>query len=223
MKLLAIVFLWGVIAQAQIKWGVEAKAGITSGGLYGVSSPEWVMESASGLQIGGLLSAQFDNGIAIESGLVYASKNFKHEYSYGGGYYKSDGNYMRRQVFNHHYLEIPVYVGFRLRARHITFVWKAGPYIATALAANVREEQSVYKDSRFLHINKSKYSLSIGNGSNDGLKPFDAGFNFATGLEIKRFTIGFQYSVGFIDILPNPNENYMKQQCFAFSIGGRIL
>ena len=130
---------------------------------------------------------------------------------------------MRKQVFNHHYLEIPLYVGFRLRARHITFVWKAGPYIATALAANVREEQSVYKDSRFLHINKSKYSLSIGNGSNDGLKPFDAGFNFATGLEIRRFTIGFQYSVGFIDILPNPNENYMKQQCFAFSIGGRIL
>ena len=58
MKLSAIVFLWGIVAQAQIKWGVEAKAGITSGGLYGVSSPEWVMESASGLQIGGLLSAQ---------------------------------------------------------------------------------------------------------------------------------------------------------------------
>ncbi len=56
MKLLAIVFLWGIVAQAQIKWGVEAKAGITAGGLYGVSSPEWVMESASGLQIGGLYS-----------------------------------------------------------------------------------------------------------------------------------------------------------------------
>ena len=76
MKLLAIVFLWGIVAQAQIKWGVEAKAGITAGGLYGVSSPEWVMESASGLQIGGLLSAQFDNGIAIESGLLYAQASF---------------------------------------------------------------------------------------------------------------------------------------------------
>ena len=96
MKLLAMAFLWGIVAQAQIKWGVEAKAGITAGGLYSVSSPEWVMESASGLQIGGLLSAQFDNGIAIESGLVYASKNFKHEYNYGGGYYKSDGSYMRK-------------------------------------------------------------------------------------------------------------------------------
>ena len=31
MKLLAMAFLWGVVAQAQIKWGVEAKAGITLG------------------------------------------------------------------------------------------------------------------------------------------------------------------------------------------------
>ena len=221
--LFAIAIFCQAFAQAQITLGMEVKAGVTGAGLYDNAAPNYYTRSVAGVQLGTLISADFPSGIALETGLMYMGKNFAYDFKkYPSESKRKDGTYLREQVFNNHYLEIPFNIAYRLRARKLRFVWKAGPYIATNFAANTRETWEHYKDSLFTHVSKKKYTRHIGSKSTDDVKLFDVGFNIGTGIEVERFTIGIQYGVGLMDILPSNEAEYLKNRVFVFAVGFRI-
>ena len=71
-------------------------------------------------------------------------------------------------------------------------------------------------------MSKKKYTRHIGSKSTDDVKLFDVGFNIGTGIEVERFTIGIQYGVGLMDILPSNEAEYLKNRVFVFAVGFRI-
>ena len=203
---------------AQVKVGLEVKAGLNVSGLY-QDSRDSKSTSTPGFHTGALVSVHFPTGFALESGLLLSTKGHAYEYKY-----KEDKNkFLSEKHYTYGYLEMPFYVAYRLQLRKVTLMWKAGPYIAAALWGNSREEWTHYKKKRVVDYTvKNRNSLYIGNSSSSDLRPFDAGFNFATGVEIKRFTIGVQYSIGFIDVLPHHSEGAYNQ-VFSISGGYRIF
>ncbi|GJH39690.1 hypothetical protein RCZ04_02400 [Capnocytophaga sp. HP1101] len=213
--------LLGSIAmlQAQVKTGLEVKIGGNIAGLYYSDSSNSDRTFTPGFHTGGLFSLNFPSGIALETGLMLNTKGQAYEYKYKD----DDKRQLSELHYTYGYLEVPFYVGYKLKLGNVKLVWKAGPYVAAALWGNSREEWAYYKDNRLKDYKETnRHSLSIGNSSSDDLRPFDAGLNLATGVEIKRFTAGLQYGIGFSDVLPNRSES-TSNQVLSLSVGYRIF
>ena len=220
-KLFLAVMLFSSIAmlQAQVKPGLEVKIGGNIAGLYYADSSNSDRTFTPGFHTGALFSLNFPTGLALETGLMLNTKGQAYEYKYKEGKEKQ----ISELHYTYGYLEMPFYVGYKLKLRNVKLVWKAGPYVAAALWGNSREEWAYYKKDKLKDYKvTNRHSLSIGNRSSDDLRPFDAGLNLSTGVEIKRFTAGIQYGIGFSDVLPNRSES-TSNQVFSLSVGYRIF
>ena len=218
---LAVALLLGMMSplRAQVKMGLEVKAGLNIAGVYYSDTYDSKRSITPGFHTGALASVNFPTGFYLESGLLLTTKGHSYKYKY-----KEDKErFLSERHYSYGYLEMPFYVGYKLKLRNVKLVWKAGPYVAAALWGNSREEWAYYKKDKLKDYKvTNRHSLSIGNRSSDDLRPFDAGLNLATGVEIKRFTAGIQYGIGFSDVLPNRSES-TSNQVFSLSVGYRIF
>ena len=199
---LAAALLLGMMSplRAQVKMGLEVKAGLNIAGVYYSDTYDSKRSITPGFHTGALASVNFPTGFYLDKERFLSERH----YSYG-------------------YLEMPFYAGYRLKLRKVNLLWKAGPYVAAALWGNSREEWTHYKKKKVIdHTVRNSHSLIIGNSSSDDLRRFDVGFNLATGVEINRFTAGIQYGIGFTDILPSHSES-TSNQVFSISVGYRIF
>ena len=218
---LAVALLLGMMSPlcAQVKMGLEVKAGLNIAGVYYSDTYDSKRSITPGFHMGALASVNFPTGFYLESGLLLTTKGHSYKYKY-----KEDKErFLSERHYSYGYLEMPFYAGYRLKLRKVNLLWKAGPYVAAALWGNSREEWTHYKKKKVIdHTVRNSHSLIIGNSSSDDLRPFDIGFNLATGVEINRFTAGIQYGIGFTDILPSRSES-TSNQVFSISVGYRIF
>ena len=218
---LAVALLWGMMSplRAQVKMGLEVKAGLNIAGVYYSDTYDSKRSITPGFHTGALASVNFPTGFYLESGLLLTTKGHSYKYKY-----KEDKErFLSERHYSYGYLEMPFYAGYRLKLRKVNLLWKAGPYVAAALWGNSREEWTHYKKKKVIdHTVRNSHSLSIGNSTSDDLRRFDVGFNLATGVEINRFTAGIQYGIGFTDILPSHSES-TSNQVFSISLGYRFF
>jgi hypothetical protein len=81
----------------------------------------------------------------------------------------------------------------------------AGPYLAFVMGG--------YKLPSGGEIN----NIKIGSGENKDLKPFDFGFNFGTGVNVKGLLVSAQYGIGLANVAPSANSE-MKNKVLGISI-----
>ena len=130
--------------QAQVKPGLEVKIGGNIAGLYYADSSNSDRTFTPGFHTGALFSLNFPTGLALETGLMLNTKGQAYEYKYKEGKEKQ----ISELHYTYGYLEMPFYVGYKLKLRNVKLVWKAGPYVAAALWGNSREEWAYYKKDK---------------------------------------------------------------------------
>ena len=101
------------------------------------------------------------------------------------------------------YIEVPLNIGYRLG--NISLF--AGPYIACGIGGLKMDAKGNLKD------------ISFGSGDNKDMKPFDVGFNFGVGINVKGILISAQYGLGLANIAPGPTlYSEMKNKVISISI-----
>ena len=167
---------------AQVVFGVRA----------GVSSPisqitdrnEWAVTSdwkgVFGLEIGPVLYYSLKHNFYLNSGLMYSMKTFKYTavFEFSGVLDEQQSN------TNMSYLEIPLYIGYRIPVGKLNTYIQAGPYVGYNLYAKVT------------------WTSDYDSGTDDfkdRLKPFNAGLGIMYGLDLQRFKIEMGYQYGLTD------------------------
>lgn len=89
------------------------------------------------------------------------------------------------------YLDIPIYVGYKMPLGNISVFGNVGPYTSVAMVG-----KSEYQSEMFDETHEVEF------GGEFGYKRFDSGVAFGGGVEFKQYQIKANYSLGFVDIVP---------------------
>lgn len=104
------------------------------------------------------------------------------------------------------YLEIPLNAALSFGGKKVSISLVAGPYIAFGVGGTIWES------------GKSVQELKYGKGEGSDLRFFDAGLNFAIGVQVNKFMVSAQYGMGLTNIsVNNPDIVEMKNQVIGIS------
>lgn len=169
----------------------------------------------SGFHGGAIGEFPLNNFLLYEIGFLLSAKGCKinREFTHHGNDIKID------RVTNLLYLDIP-FNGKALLDLGDTKVYGVfGIYLGIGLSGNITNIQTT-NDQIY------KHEFDIMWGSDDminGLKRFDLGWNLGAVVEINFFQIGFNYGLGFANILPNNDEGVKaNNRVIGISLGYRF-
>jgi hypothetical protein len=136
-----------------------------------VSGGDGKVDGKFGLEAGPVLYYSIKNNLYINSGLLFSMKTFD------------------EQSTNTSYLELPLYIGYRIPIGKLDTYAQAGPYIGYKLS-----EKNPFSD--ILDESNVEYFENI-----DLFNSFDAGAGLMLGVNLKRFKIEAGYQYGFTNII----------------------
>ncbi|CCZ07238.1 porin family protein [Culturomica massiliensis] len=196
----------GVKAQ-EIKWGVKAGLNLTTAGkdLKDVMKDgDFDQKTKVGFHIGAFLDWGLTENFYIQPGLYYANKGVKFEN-------KEDDSYKTK--VNLSYLELPILASYRFSlSDNIKWHVNAGPYLAYGIGGKFKYEgeEGDEKEDAF------------GTGEDEaGLKRFDFGLSFGTGVSFNAIYVGVKYDLGLTNIADKDSwdDTKIKNRNFAVSVG----
>jgi hypothetical protein len=143
-----------------------------------------------GIHIGVLMERQFNNGFYLQPGLLLSTKGTKWDFN--------DNDF----EYNTTYLELPVNLGYKVELNGAKLLLAGGPYFAYGISGEVKSGGKTA-------------DIEWGSGKDKDLKPFEAGLNLSTGVEVQKFQFTLQYGVGFNNIANE--EGTIKNKVFGIS------
>jgi len=182
----------------------EMNAQIKSGYVFGVNLSSVALkakgissypEMQGGIHMGGFYELPISDRFAFQPSLWLSAK---------GSSYAID---TVQSFLSPVYIEVPANIAYRFGKDAVKISLYAGPYFACGIGGLSMDINGDLKDIRY------------GSGENKDLKPFDIGFNFGAGVNIRGLLISAQYGIGLANISPVASVDYeMKNKVFGISI-----
>jgi hypothetical protein len=202
----AILLATGANVFAQgLQFGVKA-----GGNLSSVSISEEVdgLKFKPGFQIGVTADYGLSENLFILSGLEVVRKGWKTDIEVDGGSYKSSASPL--------YLQLPVYVGYKIDLGVAKFVPQAGPYIAYGLGGKFKQESSFFGEK---DTYKGDYF-----GEDNNVRRLDFGIGVGVGLEFGKIGVTVGYDLGLANMADEKAEGdpSVKNNSLFLNVGYRF-
>lgn len=199
-------YLSDIQAQDKVTWGIRGGLNISNIGGNIKDDDHWGGNHISfpakvGFNLGVIADIELGKSFYLQPGFYYSNKGFKYKW-------ENDGE-KEIDKFGLNYFEIPILASYKLNINdNLRWEINAGPYIAVGIAG---------KDKYKYSGEDPDYSYSVpafGTGKTEvedsegdkfdtykrGLKRFDFGLQFATGLTIKEhYYVGLRYDLGLLN------------------------
>lgn len=154
-----------------------------------------------GYQIGLSAEYEFSDNFYLETGVYFVTKGVKLRGDIGSSAEKTHW----KQTFNMQYLELPLLATYKIELVSDTKIFfNIGPYVGYGIGGKA----SILNDYVNLDnaVNKDKLDIF----GDNRMKEIDFGLKFGLGLEFEKFTFGWSYEFGLIDVEHKNNElNYL--------------
>lgn len=171
-----------------------------------------------GFSLGFRFDYQFNNYIAIQTGLDYNMLGEKTKSIVS----PEEGSKTETKIkTTAHAFQIPIMVGARYSINDdIKLQFNTGLYLGFGLGGKVKYKREIEKSETTSEITKSwgkvfgdpeKDDLKDDEFAPEGCKRFDAGWKFELGADIKKFYVGLAYDLGFVDIRNSKKADDMKK------------
>jgi hypothetical protein len=145
---------------AQIVWGGRiglSRPTITATGKAEGTTVSMDIDGVFGLELGPVLYYTMKNNWYMNSGAMFSLKSFR----------------MDDESVTKYYVDVPLYLGYRIPAGKISLYGQAGPFIGYMLAESAES----------------------------AMKPLNAGLGAMFGINLKRFKIELGYQAGLLNLL----------------------
>jgi hypothetical protein len=155
-------------------------------------------EMPIGFHFGGSLEIPVTDFLALQPSLLFSAK--------GSDFSHDTLEFSLSPV----YIDVPINVLCSFGTDALKVCLFAGPYFAVGIGGYKIDAGGNIKD------------INYGSGANDDMKPFDFGFNFGAGVNIKGLLISAQYGIGLKNISPVTTfDSEMKNNVIGISIRGK--
>lgn len=223
LAVLAVGMLFSVNAQ-ELTWGVRGGLNIsTAGDKYtgkvesGESKSDYEQDFKSrlGFHLGVILDWGLSESFYIQPGLYFTTRGAKIK--------ESDEDAKYEEKYNLNYLQLPILASYRIAlSDNVKWHINAGPYLAYGIGGKVKWEASYDGESE-----KGDYkAFGVADEDSDdekgGLKRFDAGLSFGTGVSFDKVYVGLTYDLGLANIADEDawGKDYkLKNRNFAITVG----
>lgn len=211
----------GVNAQV-VNFGVRAGMNVaTAGGNFKDGIKDYMdFKSRVGFHVGVIADVELSEKFYLQPGLYFTTKGLKAE--------DKEGSYFDIK-YNLNYLELPILASYRFNlSDNVQWQINAGPYFAVGVGGKVKEtEFDSYEDKKFEY----EYdAFGVADEDSDeekgGLKRFDAGLSFGTGITYNKIYFGIKYDLGLANIADkkawtdeNGKGQKIRNRNFAISVG----
>lgn len=182
----------------------DMHAQIKSGYIFGLNLSTMTLKTKGissnpktqgGIHLGGFFEIPLAGKFTFQPSLLFSAK---------GSNYKID---TVQHSLSPVYIEVPIIVAYRFGSDVVKTSLFAGPYFACGIGGYKMDSGGELKD------------ISFGSGENNDLKPFDIGFNFGVGVNIKGLLISAQYGIGLANVSPVTTfYSKMKNNVIGISI-----
>jgi hypothetical protein len=182
----------------------EVQAQVKHGYIFGMNLSTMTLKTKdltskpdmpAGVHFGGFFELPLSGPFALQSGLLFSAK---------GSNYKIDTTEFSISPI---YIEIPVMIACSFGSDIVKVSLFAGPYFAYGLGGYKIESGSDLKN------------INFGNGFYSDMRPFDAGFNFGAGINIRGFLVSVQYGIGLTNLAPSiMSDSVMKNKVIGISV-----
>ncbi|MBD9178467.1 MAG: PorT family protein [Odoribacter splanchnicus] len=176
------------------------------------SDYEYDFKNRVGFNIGLIYDWGISESFYIQPGLYFTTRGAKIE--------ESEEDYKYEEKWKLNYLQIPILASYRIALTdNVKWHINAGPYLAIGVGGKVKWEETYDGDT-----DKGDYkAFGTANEDSDeekgGLKRFDAGLSFGTGVSINKFYIGLTYDLGLVNAADKDTWKDYKMRNRNFSIG----
>lgn len=182
------------------------------GGGESKSDYEYDFKNRVGFNIGVIYDWGISESFYIQPGLYFTTRGAKLK--------ESEEDYKYEQKWNLNYLQLPILASYRIAlSDNVKWHINAGPYVAVGVGGKVKWEETYDGET-----DKGDYK-AFGTADEDsdeekgGLKRFDAGLSFGTGVSIDKFYIGLTYDLGLVNAADKDVWKDYKMRNRNFSIG----
>lgn len=218
-------FTWGIRAGLNVSSLNNKYTGPVEEG-ESASDYEYDFKSKVGFNAGIMIDYAFSKHFSLESGLYFTQL--------GGKDKSSEEEYTETTTINQYYLQLPVLATYNLPfGKKSKWSVQAGPYVSCGIGGKTKYEFSGDGEDFSAKIN------SFGNKGpeiddetmemkgDSGLKRFDVGLAFATGVTLNRCYVGVKYNLGLSNILHKDvtkeggamQDMKLKNGCFSVNVG----
>ena len=173
---------------------------------------EYDFKKRVGFNIGLIYDWGISESFYIQPGLYFTTRGAKIK--------ESEEDYKYEEKWKLNYLQIPILASYRIALTdNVKWHINAGPYLAVGVGGKVKWEETYDGDT-----DKGDYK-AFGTADEDsdkekgGLKRFDAGLSFGTGVSINKFYIGLTYDLGLVNAADKDTWKDYKMRNRNFSIG----
>lgn len=205
---------WGVRGGLNISNAADKYTGKLEDG-ESKSDYESDFKSRIGFHLGVILDLGLSESFYIQPGLFFTTRGMKFKEDSDGDTYETK--------YHLNYLQLPILASYRFALTDkIKWHVNAGPYLACGLGGKVKWENSYDGETE-----KGDYK-AFGTADEDsdeekgGLKRFDAGLSFGTGISINKVYFGLTYDLGLANIADKKewgDDFKIKNRNFAITVG----
>lgn len=207
---------WGIRGGLNISNVADKYTGNVENG-ESKSDYETDFKSRIGFHLGVIVDLGLSESFYIQPGLFFTTRGMKYKDS------SEDEKY--EEKYNLNYLQLPILASYRIAlSDNVKWHINAGPYLAYGLGGKVKWEDSY--DGETEKGDYKAFGTSDEDADEDdykaGLKRFDAGLSFGTGISINKVYFGLTYDLGLTNIADKKEwgDDYkLKNRNFAISVG----
>lgn len=224
-KLLLVLALTTGIAFAsnaqdkKLSLGVRAGVNVSSiradGTIGGYDiSDEYDFKSRTGFHVGAVLDWNVCGNFYIQPGLYFTTRGGKAE--------EADDDYSYEEKWNMSFLQVPILASYRFDlSDKVKWHINAGPYIGVGLGGKVKWEENDMGDTDSGDYDMFGTADDNSDEEKNGLKRFDAGLSFGTGVSFSNVYIGVSYDLGLCNLADKKawDKAKFKNGNFAVSVG----
>lgn len=176
------------------------------------SDYEQDFKSRVGFNIGVIYDWGLSEKFYIQPGLYFTTR--------GGKIKENDEDYKYKEKWNLNYLELPILASYRIAlSDNVKWHINAGPYLAYGLGGKVKWEETYDGDTDKGDFKAFGTADEDSDEQKGGLKRFDAGLSFGTGVSFDKFYVGLTYDLGLTNIADKDVWKDHKVRNRNFSIG----
>lgn len=193
-------------------------------------------KSRVGFNIGVIYDYGISEAFYVQPGLYFTTRGAKLK-----------GKFGYEEKWQMSYLQIPILASYRITlSDNIKWHINAGPYIACGLGGKIKwkyadgkkgdykifgttsnnnydddDDDDDYDYYSYDYDYDNDYNYDYASDQRGGIKRFDAGMSFGTGVSINKFYIGLNYDLGLINIADKKEykENKMRNRNFSIGFG----
>lgn len=223
LAILATGMTFGVNAQ-ETTWGIRGGLNFSNAGSKytgsvgeGESKSDYEpdFKSRVGFHLGVVADFGLSESFSIQPGLYFTTRGAKIEESYDGEKYE--------EKYNLNYLHLPILASYKIKlSDDIKWHINAGPYVACGVGGKVKWEYSYDGESEKGDYKAFGVADKDADEDKGGLKRFDAGLSFGTGVSFNKIYFGLTYDLGLANIADKKvwgDDFKLKNRNFAISVG----